>query len=163
MGKTKMFTFNGERMVTWNLFTGCLYQCSYCWARSLTETRLKNTPKYRDGFLPTIWPHEFNRHFKAYDFVFVSSMGDIAFAPSCVFEQIDKAAVNYPQTKFLLCTKNPQIYKGWKFPPNVYFGTTIETNRDTPIDERWHISRAPAPFYRYAAMVAKMRQVAKDG
>ena len=52
---SKMFTYNGKRMKTLNAFTGCYYDCygGRCWAKSLVETRLKNTPKYKGcGFKP---------------------------------------------------------------------------------------------------------------
>ena len=84
--KEKMFTYNGKRMKSWNLFTGCNFNCSYCWARQLAETRLKAS--YPNGFIPTTHPDRFNRQFQPDDFVFPISMGDIAFAPSVVVDCI---------------------------------------------------------------------------
>lgn len=143
--KTRMFTFNGKRMITWNFFTGCNFNCSYCWARKLVEGRLKKS--YPNGFIPTTHPERFNRHFKPDDFVFVISMGDIAFAPSVVEDYIITVAHRYPKTKFLLCSKMPDIFRKIKFhQPNIYLGTTLETNRD------YHLTQAPSPRDRYLAM-----------
>ncbi len=138
---SKMFTFNGKRMVTWNLFTGCNFGCSYCWARRLAEGRLKKS--YPNGFIPTTHPERFNRHFKSDDFVFVISMGDIAFAPSVVEDYIVTVANRYPETKFLLCSKDPEIFRKVKFHrDNIYFGTTLETDR------HYQFTRAPSPLQR---------------
>ena len=143
---TRMFTYNGKRMVTWNPFTGCNFNCSYCWARKLAETKLKAS--YPNGFIPTTHPDRFNKRFKPNDFVFVCSMGDISFAPSVVWNQVYITAQNHPDTKFLLCTKNPLIYQhlAWRL-DNVYYGITIETNR--PIQ----VSKAPSPETRYGIMI----------
>ena len=137
----KMFTYNGKRMVTWNPFTGCNFNCSYCWARKLAETKLKAS--YPEGFIPTTHPDRLNKRFKPDDFVFVCSMGDIAFAPSIVIEVIISTAQKYPETKFLLCTKDPEIYRKVVYhQPNIYFGTTLETDR------QYNVSRAPSPLQR---------------
>jgi len=146
---SKMFTYAGKRMVTWNLFTGCNFNCSYCWARALAETRLKAS--YPNGFIPTTHPGRFNRKFKPDDFVFPISMGDIAFAPTFVIEEIWNCALKFPETKFLLCTKAPDIYSRFKETlPNLYLGATIETNRPYPKT----ISKAPEVKLRYGIMAS---------
>ncbi len=141
-----MFTFNGKRMVTWNPFTGCNFNCSYCWARKLAEGKLKKS--YPNGFVPTTHPDRFNKRFKPNDFVFVCSMGDIAFAPSVVEDVIATTVSKYPETKFLLCSKDPDVFRRTKWhQPNVYLGTTIETNKN------FRVSRAPSVKERYYKMV----------
>lgn len=49
---TRMFTIDGKRMKTWNVQVGCYFNCTYCSARNLALTRLKNTDRYREGFKP---------------------------------------------------------------------------------------------------------------
>ena len=143
---SKMFTINGKRMKVWNLFTGCNFNCSYCWARKLAETKLKAF--YSNGFIPTTHPDRFNKRFKPDDFVFVSSMGDISFAPSIVLDAVIAVAKKCPETKFLLCTKNPDMFRKVQLhQPNLYLGTTIETT------EGWTFSRAPSVRERMWKMV----------
>lgn len=141
----KMFTYNGKRMITWNPFTGCNFNCSYCWARKLANGKLKKS--YPNGFIPITHPDRFDKRFKPDDFVFVCSMGDISFAPSVVWDQIYFIAQKHPSTKFLLCTKNPAVYLNlaWRL-PNVYYGCTIETNKD------YAVSKAMRCYDRYLAM-----------
>lgn len=72
---------NSQRMFdviskTWNPVIGCLHSCSYCWARKLVETRLKNSEKYKDGFMPKLVDKELRKKFHD-QFVFVSDMGDL--------------------------------------------------------------------------------------
>jgi DNA repair photolyase len=144
-----MFTYNGSRLSTFNAFTGCLHACKYCYSERLINTRLKDTPKYKDcGFKPTFHPDELNKKFKPDEFVFVSSMGDIAFATNSELQQIIKKIKENPQTKFLFCTKDPSVYLPLDDMGNVYFGTTLETNRD--ITKLY--SKAPYTCERYRVM-----------
>ena len=131
-------------MKTWNVFKGCLFECSYCWARNLALGRLKNKPKYKNGFTPTYHPEDLWRLFRPGQFVFISPMGDISFASRSQIETILARVAQSPKTFFLLQSKNPGVYSKWglKFPPNLYLGTTIETNRD------YHLTKAPPPILR---------------
>jgi hypothetical protein len=145
---TKMFTYQGKRMEVWNVQTGCFNDCynGGCWAKKLIETRLKNTPKYKDcGFRPTFHPKEMNKKFNPNLFYFISSMGDIAFAKNDELQQIINKIKENPQTNFLLCTKDPTIYLPLEDLKNIYFGTTLETNRD--ITKLY--SKAPLTSERY--------------
>jgi len=148
---TRMFTYNGKRMATWNLFTGCNFNCSYCWARKLAEGRLKRY--YPNGFIPTVHPDRFRQKYDIGGFVFPVSMGDIAFAPFVVLENIIECAKNSPNTRFLLCSKDPARYRRLAFvPDNVYLGTTLETT------ETFAVSHAPAPRERYHALLGLYHQ-----
>jgi DNA repair photolyase len=126
-----------------NIQTGCEFFCTYCWARELAEGRLKNKPRYKDGFVPRFNPEEMRKRFKPGDFVFVCSMGDISFASPENMAAILKHIAKFPETKFLIQTKNPGAFYWWPFTPNVHFGTTIESNRDHGV------SKAPHPEVRF--------------
>jgi len=152
MSRMFLIPINGELrpMRTWNCFVGCDYFCTYCNARQLALTRLQNSPRYQDGFKPHLVESELSRRFKPGEFIFVGYMGDISFASRdeayCILSIIRK----FPQTDFLLCSKNPACFFDWdlNIPPNVFPGTTIETNWDLGL------SKSPAPLHRYKAMRA---------
>ena len=129
---------------TWNPFTGCNWDCTYCWARRLAEGKLHK--HYPNGFLPTFHENRVNRKFKAGEFVFVSSMGDISFCEN-LYPEIIGTIEDNPETHFLLQTKDPSMFIGTDFPSNVYTGATIETNR-----LYIRVSKAPHPLQRIIDM-----------
>jgi len=147
---SRMFQVGGKPMKTWNCFVGCNYLCTYCNARKTALTRLKNSPRYQDGFTPHLVEKELSRKFYPGDFVFVSYMGDISFASRPVIIDLTARISEQPEVDFLFCSKSPLHYWYWNvvWPENLHLGATIETNRD------YHLTRAPAPLYRYLAMRA---------
>jgi len=148
--RSRMFQVGGKPMKTWNVWVGCDFQCAYCNARKTALTRLKNLPRYRDGFNPHLVEKELSRKFKPGDFVFISYMGDISFASRPIIVDLCARITEQPEVNFLFCSKSPLHYWYWHivWPENLYLGATIETNRD------YHLTRAPAPLYRYIAMRA---------
>lgn len=149
---TKMFLApDGKRMKTWNVFTGCGYRCVYCWAmRMIEKGRLKNSPKYHDGFKPHWHPQEMRKRFTKDDFVFISSLGDISFATPEQIKEIVEYIRHSPAT-FLFQSKNPgcfhEIIRWCEPPENIYFGTTMETNRETVV--AGCLSGAPCEYARF--------------
>ena len=145
---TKMFSIVTE---TWNPVTGCLHYCKYCWARRLAETRLKNSKRYNNGFVPRINLEEFKKRFKG-GVVFVSDMGDLFgnFIPDEWIEAVLSYIRKFSNTFFLILTKNPSRYHNFEFPDNAILGATIETDRD---DIYNGISQAPKPSERIRAMI----------
>jgi len=134
---------------SWNVFVGCQFNCVYCCARKLAETRLRNRRRYKDGFVPHLVEEELLKTFKPSEFILVVFMGDIAFATREEFLRILARIREFPQTDFLIQTKNPRQLYDWRedwgtgLPPNVYAGTTIESNRD------YGLSNAPSPYDRF--------------
>ncbi len=133
--------------------TGCTHLCSYCWAMRLIEQRLRDNPKYRNGFRPTFHTDELLRaRFSPRDVVFVVDMGDM-FSPGVPDEWIDKVldVLRGQPAAYLFLTKNPARYFRFldRFPRRSTLGATIETNRD---DLATSVSRAPPPSQRAKAM-----------
>jgi protein gp37 len=134
---------------TWNPVVGCLHHCTYCWARRLAETKLKNIERYKDGFKPKLVEKELERKFYK-KYVFAVDMGDLFgewVPPEWIIKVID-ATKKSPSSSFLFLTKNPKRYMEFLdlYPENVVLGATIETNKDYPV------SKAPATVERYDFM-----------
>jgi len=142
---SRMFHVGGEVLKTWNVFVGCKFQCTYCNARNAALTRLKHSPRYQDGFSPHLVEGELSRKFKPDSFVFVGYMGDVAWAKPEERELILQRVYLSLGTRFLFQSRNPHIFNSTDWPKlsNIYYGTTIETNRD------YRLSHAPTPFERY--------------
>lgn len=134
---------------TWNPVSGCLHNCVYCWARRLAETKLHNVERYRRGFIPRLNENEFTRKFKSGSTVFVSDMGDLLgdWVDEGWIKRVLNHIIKFPETVFLLLTKNPKRFLEFEIPENCIIGTTLETNRDTA-----HVSKAPRPAARFQAL-----------
>jgi protein gp37 len=170
---TKMFKSVTE---TWNPMTGCLHSCTYCYARKKACGRLRTRycsnlmiplpiflpysmtyggeksdgySPIADPFYPRWWPGRLKKTFKPGGLVFVCDMGDImgAWWPTDWIQAVLDRIALFPQTDFLLCSKNPERYLDFIFPPNVILGTTFETNRLT-----WEYSWAAPPEVRQVCL-----------
>lgn len=146
---------------TWNPQVGCLYECVYCWARELAETKLKDVPRYKNGFRPLFISNELRKRFQPGWFVFVTDMGDLFgyWVPLETIRSVLRCIARWPETTFLLQTKNPGRFLEVRedLPVNVYLGTTIET--DSYLHGRvfdsigaHKVTDAPVPFQRYMAI-----------
>lgn len=134
---------------TWNPVTGCLYECVYCFARHLIKSQLGES--FGKSFRPKLNKPEFTRQFNPGSSVFVTDLGDLFgyWVPKEWILEVLEYIKKFPETKFVLHTKNPSRFLEFDFfqTPNVYIGTTIETNRYYE-----HITKAPAPILRAQAM-----------
>ncbi len=152
--KTKGRMFNIVT-ATWNPITGCLYNCNYCWAKSLATNKLKTAKRYAQGFVPSLNETEFTARFAKDDLIFVSDMGDMFsdYIKSSWINRVLEHIAKFPEANFLFMTKNPQRYHEFlqKMPANAILGATIETNLDSMVLSD-KISSAPMPSERYNAM-----------
>ena len=140
---------------TWNPISGCLYNCSYCWAKDLALTKLKNSKRYAKGFKPRLNEAEFRNKFTKGDLIFVSDMGDMFadFIPSEWILEVLAHIRQFPEADFLFMTKNPKRYLELLpyIPVNAILGATIETTTDEVIQAD-KVSNAPLPSERFEAM-----------
>lgn len=148
---------------TWNPMGGrCPNNCIYCWSMGDKGLVKKwNMKKYQGNF--RLIEKEFKRTFKEDDFVFVQDMSDLFYdtVPTRFILRVLDYIRKYPNTKFLLLTKNPKRYfrfiKDKEFPNNIVLGSTIETNINyfnilSEYKEYYDISKASYPIDRLVHM-----------
>lgn len=142
---SKMFQIEGKRVETWNPLGGkCSHECGYCWSRILIAQ--KGWKKYEGA--PRLW-RQWRKSFEAGSTVFVQSMTDL-FArdvDSKLIQLILDHCERFPDTTFLLLTKNPFRYLSFFIPENCVCGCTLETNREN------NLYRAPKRERRVWRMV----------
>ena len=165
MSKKKSLMFSFINMTKNPLGGKCPYGCVYCWSQS--EKGLVNRygmKKYNGE--ASLYPSVLKERFGKGDFVFVVDMRDPC-SPDVtdgmlltILDWIEKSI----EARFLLLTKNPKRYleiikRGYKFPPNVVLGATIESNRNYP-----DISKAPSQVDRLCWMLklSKIKSVKND-
>jgi protein gp37 len=145
----KTATFNqvndniGWAKWSWNVVTGCLHNCDYCYARDIANRF------YPQKFEPTFFPERLDAPANtklpkdadgdpAWRRVFTCSMADL-FGKwvkqawiKAVFERIDE----HREWEFLCLTKFPQRLAELNWPPNVWAGTTVDRQHRVETAER---------------------------
>lgn len=109
--------------ISWNVVTGCNWNCWYCYAKKLFT-------RFHKSFEPTFYPERLKEleKLKKPSKIFVCSVSDI-FA-DWTKPEWKEAILNkikeYPQHTYQLLTKQPQnIDKDYNFRKNIWIGATI--------------------------------------
>jgi protein gp37/ParB-like chromosome segregation protein Spo0J len=118
---------------SWNPVTGCLHDCTYCYARDIA------VDLYPQKFVPTFVPDRLAApqntrlpdraaHQVAYRNVFTCSMADLfgRWVPREWIEAALDAARRSPQWNYLFLTKFPQRLREFEFGQNMWVGTTVD-------------------------------------
>ena len=135
---------------TWNPLGGkCPHECKGCYVGGKIAPWLQRMGNDKYIGEPKLIAEEFHTKLVVPDgyVVFVQSCGDL-FAygiPDTWIQQVLNYIKKFPQTTFLLQTKNPERFFHFNIPQNCILGTTIETNRD------YGLTKAPTPKARYYA------------
>ncbi len=162
---------DGSEGYTWNPITGCLHDCSYCWARGLANGRLKirmlrnpvmatgavlpsempaHREKQADPFFPRFWEDRLgDRGLFASKprGIFPCSMGDL-FGKGVPTDWTDRVMDQiriHRQHRFYLLTKQPQNLPTSPsyFPDNCWVGVSA-TDRDSFNDAIWYLKDVEA-------------------
>lgn len=146
---------------TWNVVTGCLHGCNYCYARRqvnrfgrpmeavMFENALPKEDRlfeinekdakypYPFGFLPTFHRYRLDEpaKLKKPAKIFVSSMGDLfgEWVPKLWIKKIIEVTKQCPQHTFLFLTKNPDRYFAFNFPDNCWLGASAVNKPDEKV------------------------------
>ena len=153
---------------TWNPVTGCKHGCPYCYARRLAEGRLRGRFGYGNVFEPTLHEGRLLEPLKVQKSarIFVCSMGDLMgeWVPTKWICRVIDTIWDAPQHVFQLLTKNPARYAEFKWPPNVWFGTSIDGTGDSM--ERLAVMRDVelnwGDAIRYVSFEPLLAEITKD-
>jgi len=140
----------------WNITTGCVHGCSYCYARELLERR--KSCANREGEL--IYPFGFQPTFRVkwlYDnfpgkpsIIGVTFLGDLfcdshyfgiiknrqgenltmTYKRDYVIQEVFKVVKRQKKHHFLFLTKNPELMLEYTFPANAWAGVTVTNESD---------------------------------
>ena len=131
---------------SWNPVTGCLHECTYCYAREIA-----NLPSYKHsypvGFTPlyhrerlgapanTKVPNDAGN--TPAGRVFVCSMADLygKWVPDQWINEIHQTMIDNPQWEYLLLTKFPSRYNKLTMPESAWAGTSVDSQRRVPVAE----------------------------
>jgi protein gp37/ParB-like chromosome segregation protein Spo0J len=118
---------------SWNPITGCLHNCSYCYARDIANRFFAQ--KFAPAFLPqrlgapahqTV-PDQAKTEL-GYRNIFTCSMADLfgKWVPAEWIEAVLDVVRENPQWNFLLLTKFPNRLAEFTYPKNAWLGTSVD-------------------------------------
>lgn len=126
--------YTGWALRSWNPVTGCLHNCTYCYARDIANRFYKQ--KFEPTFHPsrlkaphnTPFPTKKAEEWMGHKNVFVCSMADLfgRWVPKEWIEAVLAEVRKAPQWNFLFLTKFPIRMAEFEFPDNAWVGTTVD-------------------------------------
>ena len=155
---------DGSKGFSWNVLTGCLNNCEYCYARKLVDTRLKGHPRYNPGFFPKFNEDILDAPLRRQkpSKIFVCSMGELW--GSGVYnhwrDPVLKVMRLAKQHTFLNLTKNPNRVIAYTeeqdLPENMWIGVSVDTLEGTKrIPELFQV-RHPHKFISFEPLMANV-------
>lgn len=126
---------------TWNPVTGCdkvSPGCDNCYAERLAvRLHAMGNPRYENGFKVTLHPDKLQEplRWRSPRVVFVNSMSDLFHpdVPEDFIWSLIETVEAVPRHTFQVLTKRPQravqVLDGFRLPPNLWMGTSIENDR----------------------------------
>lgn len=150
---------------SWNPVTGCLHDCSYCYARDIANRF------YPEGFAPTFHPERLGApaatrvpaaaaNEPAERQVFVCSMADLfgRWVPREWIDAVLERVRANPQWTYLFLTKFPNRLAEFDFPDHCWVGTSIDAQARIPNAERaLRGVRAGARWYSCEPLLEPLR------
>lgn len=110
--------------LVWNVITGCLNTCSYCYARKINH-------RFKRSFKPIYHQHKLDEPYKVKkpQKIFVNSMGEV-FAKWVCFNTINdvlNVIKKNPHHIFIIFTKYPEELLRWvNLPKNLWVGVSVD-------------------------------------
>jgi protein gp37 len=154
MQKSKINWGVGQ-LYTWNVVTGCLRRCPWCYARRIHE-RFNDTPFNKMVFHPDRLDDAMP---KKPAFIFIGSMSDLEYWRREWTELIlDEVKAN-PRHTFMFLSKNPIAYFGFAWPQNTMQGLTITCTQTQHAQQEMFLEmqKYPRPFLSLEPLLGELK------
>lgn len=153
MSKRNMYL---DSVKQWNVAVGCRFDCKYCKKsfQAQMKRQLRNCEQCYD-YEPHFHKERLSQKLPSTQgdqFIWVCSACDIFFLKQEWLGKILERIWQELDKQFFMQSKAPIVFERmlhaieYDFPPNIWLGVTLETNRDVGYS---NISRAPVPSVRF--------------